>query len=135
MITPDGYIFDKEAILSYIVGQKKEQKRLMKAYEKYLEMEEQKKKMVVCLFNSQYHSHLRPKMLKTRKSDANSVLWSRLRLISSVTVFRSPPHRSASPTMNLKMDQARRKANQKKIAFQIWQVNAANNGNHSGFRN
>lgn len=46
MITPDGYIFDKEAILSYIVEQKKEQKRLMKAYEKYLEMEEQKKAIV-----------------------------------------------------------------------------------------
>jgi hypothetical protein len=46
MITPDGYIFDKESILSYIVEQKKAQKRQMKAYEKYLEMEEAKKKMV-----------------------------------------------------------------------------------------
>jgi nitric oxide synthase-interacting protein len=46
MITPDGYIFDKEAILSYIVEQKKDQKRLMKAYEKYMELEEQKNAMV-----------------------------------------------------------------------------------------
>ncbi|KAI6192029.1 Nitric oxide synthase-interacting protein-like protein [Aphelenchoides bicaudatus] len=45
MITPDGYIFDKEAILSYIVEQKKEQKRLMKAYDKYIELEEYKKQM------------------------------------------------------------------------------------------
>ncbi|KAI6205018.1 hypothetical protein M3Y94_00744200 [Aphelenchoides besseyi] len=43
MITPDGYIFDREAILQYIVDQKKEQKRLMKAYEKYMEMEETRK--------------------------------------------------------------------------------------------
>lgn len=46
MITPDGYIFDKEAILDYIVEKKKENKRLMKAYETYLQMEEEKKAMV-----------------------------------------------------------------------------------------
>jgi hypothetical protein len=50
MITPDGYIFDKEAVLSYIVDQKKEQKRLMKAYEKYIEMENDKKAQVCSKF-------------------------------------------------------------------------------------
>ncbi|XP_069461270.1 nitric oxide synthase-interacting protein [Ambystoma mexicanum] len=34
MVTPDGYIFEKEAILEYILHQKKETARQMKAYEK-----------------------------------------------------------------------------------------------------
>lgn len=46
MITPDGYIFDKESILSYIVEQKKEQKRLMKAYEQYEALEKARKEQV-----------------------------------------------------------------------------------------
>lgn len=76
MITPDGYIFDKEAILSYIVEQKKEQKRLTKAYENYLEMEENKKKMVdLLLFKLLLLSICRPKMLKRRRNDASSLHW------------------------------------------------------------
>ena len=46
MITPDGYIFDKESILAYIVGQKKKQKSLMKAYEKYEALEKARKEQV-----------------------------------------------------------------------------------------
>ncbi|CAD5229512.1 unnamed protein product [Bursaphelenchus okinawaensis] len=46
MITPDGYVFEKEAILEYIVNQKKEFKRRNDAYEKYMMMEEDRKKTV-----------------------------------------------------------------------------------------
>ncbi|CAD5234294.1 unnamed protein product [Bursaphelenchus xylophilus] len=43
MVTPDGYIFEKEAILQYIVDQKKELKRQNDAFEKFVKMEEERK--------------------------------------------------------------------------------------------
>uniref|UniRef100_A0A914EF42 Nitric oxide synthase-interacting protein homolog n=2 Tax=Acrobeloides nanus TaxID=290746 RepID=A0A914EF42_9BILA len=42
LISPDGYIFDKEAILTYIVQQKKEFKRKMKLWEEQCKREAEK---------------------------------------------------------------------------------------------
>ena len=41
VVTPDGFLFDKEAILEYIIHQKKEIARRMKEYEKQKKKEEQ----------------------------------------------------------------------------------------------
>lgn len=49
---PDGYLFDKEAILECIVRQKSEYARQIKEYER------QKTKQVVCLYSCIYYKFI-----------------------------------------------------------------------------
>nr|CAG4640973.1 EOG090X08E0 [Eulimnadia texana] len=43
VVSPDGYLYDKEAILEYIIAKKNEYSRKLKDYQKQKEREEQKK--------------------------------------------------------------------------------------------
>lgn len=64
VITPDGYLYDKEAILEYILHQKREIARHMKEYERQKRKEESEKEE---LYQAEHRSRLE-KFLKKEQS-------------------------------------------------------------------
>lgn len=72
VITPDGYLYDKEAILESLLHQKKEVARKMKAFEKQKRKEEEEKhELAVAMERSKVESFEKfEKRLTTKPSNA-----------------------------------------------------------------
>nr|CAG4646362.1 EOG090X08E0 [Macrothrix elegans] len=68
VISPDGYLFDKEAILEYYIAKKKEITRQLKEYEKQTKREEnEKEELKAAAFRSQVE-----KFVATEKGESTS---------------------------------------------------------------
>jgi len=46
LVSPDGYLFDKESILTYILEQKNEYKRKLKVWEQQCKIDQEKQQTV-----------------------------------------------------------------------------------------
>lgn len=72
VITPDGFLYDKEAILESLVHQKKEIARKMKAYERQKRKDEQEKRDIALTMEKKKVENFEKleKRLATEKHDA-----------------------------------------------------------------